>query len=394
MSNRYEHIVYLIAGYLKRELSAQEKVELNAWLDECPSNRSFLKGLQDEDRLEAKLKILHAVDREALWTLTEKKLVDRGMGNYTSQPSQFRQWIPYVAAMLIGALVLTWYIVPTSEETAIEVAERESLDTRPGGSRATLKLADGRRISLDETRQGIIVGVNGVTYNDGDPLAHISKQPGTQPQQTDRLELHTPNGGTYQITLSDGSQVWLNAGSTLKYPNQFSADTREVELEGEGYFLVTREVNRPFTVHSGDHQIRVLGTAFNINAYPDQNELVTTLVEGSVDVIDPDLASHILKPGQQAIFDGEQIKVAQVDVSYYTSWKDGRFIFNREELSVVLKQIERWYDVDFVSRINIEDVRLWGTLSREVMLSEILKVLELNTGLTFNQEGRRIIVDR
>ncbi|MGO1521833.1 MAG: FecR domain-containing protein [Sphingobacterium sp.] len=393
MPKRYEHIARLIAGHLKGELSAQDRIELNAWLDERPSNRSFLERLQDEGRLEAKLKILHAVDREGLWALTQKKLADGEMLDHVPQPGRFRRWLPYVAAMLIGAFLLAWYFAPTPAETVIETVEQVPVDTKPGGHRATLKLTDGRRISLDETRQGIIIGPNGVTYNDGDPLANIHKE-ATRLQEIDRLELHTPHGGMYQITLPDGSQVWLNAGSTLKYPSRFSADQREVELEGEGYFVVTRDLNRPFTVRSGEHRVRVLGTAFNINAYPDQSELITTLVEGSVDVIDPASASHILRPGQQAIFDGEQIKVAQVDVSYYTSWKDGRFTFNREELSEVLKQIERWYDVEFVSKINIEDVQLWGTLSRDVMLSELLKVLELNTELKFKQEGRRVIVDR
>lgn len=398
MPNRYVYLAQIISGHLSGKLTHEEQTFLQNWLAQRSENQAFLDELENENRLQEKLTAIHEVDRDRLWALTNEKIINKGLIKRTSTIRNFRsfrKWIPYAAALLIATLTVSWYFLTKQpSQVAAIVSRPPALGILPDDNQATLTLPDGRTITLDEARNGIIVGIKGITYNDGNPLTNLGDIPKGSSQAA-LLALRTPNGKTYQIVLPDGSRVWLNAASTLKYPSQFTAQAREVELIGEGYFEIVKDPQRPFTVTSGDHQIRVLGTQFNVNAYPDEKELVATLVEGSVDVLNThSKTSHLLKPGQQARLHQDAIEITDVNVSYYTSWKDGRFTFNREKLPVILRQIERWYDIKFINDATNLDIQLWGTLSREVTLSELLKVLEMNTGMKFKQEGRRVIVSQ
>lgn len=385
----YEYVALLIVKYLRDELSENEKDSLESWLEEHPENRAFLQGMRDENLLEKKLRALYAMKSDRLWEITQKKLADRKLIKRTVR-FDTKRWIPYAAALLIGGMVCFWQLRPHAPE---QLAADEQIvnDIRPAGNRATLELANGRSIVLDQGREEIVVSKDGVTYGDGDFL----EVPNDIVFGNEEVfTLQTPLGGTYKIILADGSQVWLNAGSILKYPKEFGLEKRQVELVGEGYFVVTPDAHRPFTVRSAEQEVTVLGTEFNISAYTNQKELVTTLIEGSVEVIDAHQQSYALRPGEQAVFDGKTMRVTSVDVNYYTSWKIGRFIFNREPLQEVLKQLTRWYDVEFVSQVDLRSIELWGTLSRDIMLSELLDVLEINTGLTFKRKGRRVMINK
>jgi len=311
-------------------------------------------------------------------------------------------WVRVAAAVLVVVTGSIYFFLKSTGGLQVPVAQLA--DIAPGSNQATLTLPDGRTIDLD-TAQGGIVVANGIKYVDGNKLidnGQLAMDNGGKPQGGSaaiNYQLSTPKGGTYRVTLPDGTRVWLNAASALRYPAQFTGNTREVELDGEGYFEVAKDAHRPFLVKSNGQVVRVLGTVFNINAYPDEAQVMTTLVEGAVAVgsntavARASLAFVTLKPGQQAAFKGGHIQVITVDASDYVAWKDGRFVFYNEPLPLVIKKLERWYDVSFEHQELAAGIEFWGSLSRNVMLSEILEVIELNTPLTFERKGRRIIVN-
>src|SRR5690606_12128157 len=255
---------------------------------------------------------------------------------------------------------------------------------------AMLTLASGETINLDSTEAGISIYDGEVRYEKGRLITDVIVEEAVQ-----EVKLSTPRGGQYRVKLPDGSTVWLNAASSLRYLTHFVGHNREVVLEGEAYFEVASDRSKPFVVTSAGQKVLVLGTKFNVSAYSDEGSVTTTLVEGSVRVLGANgTATAILTPGQQASLEDGVINVRQVDIAYYTGWMAGQLILNRERLSVVLRQIERWYDVEFVNDAITEDIQLWGSLSRKVMLSELLNALEMNTGYTFKQEGRTIIMSQ
>ncbi len=299
------------------------------------------------------------------------------------------------AAVLVAFTVglHLWYQgqTPVADEIAIG----------PGGNRATLTLADGRIIDLDESQSGIFAG-EGLRYLDGsavlEPIASGERILPTVPNV-----LSTPKGGVYSIILPDGSKVWLNAASTLKYPNLFNGKQRVVELDGEAYFEVVGNEEQPFLVRSGGQVVKVLGTEFNINAYGEERDIVTTLVGGKVTIYSDQKNSNrnvngespvVLKPGQQARYSDDGVQVVNVFADDFIAWKNGTFAFYGQRVPEVIRQIERWYDVSFENLDVASDIELWGALSRDVMLSQILETIELNTPLSFKQQERRITIQR
>lgn len=208
--------------------------------------------------------------------------------------------------------------------------------------------------------------------------------------------LTVPKGGQYQIILPDGTKVWLNAASTLKYPNQFNHTERKVELQGEAFFEVIRNPNQPFIVLANNKSITVLGTSFNVNSYNDESSTTTTLVEGKVKIENTATTGKINKviliPGEQASFSNANFTVTPVITEDYTSWKDGQFTFNNLPLKTITRQIERWFDVKFIYQTDPKDVKLWGSIFRDTNFSTILNVLEINTSFKYEIKGRKIIV--
>src|SRR5690606_11055125 len=260
-----------------------------------------------------------------------------------SNRKQWVRWLPYAAAFAI-ALTAAWFFWGGSDANvpAGNLA-MQSEDIAPGRNRATLSFADGRTIDLNDGKTGIVVGER-ISYLDGSEVSDI-RNLATDIQDNGNcnlssntpclMSLKTPKGGTYQITLPDGTKVWLNAASTLKYPSRFEGDERIVEIEGEGYFSVVRDKGSPFKVISKGQEIEVLGTKFNIAAYPDDHAMKTTLVEGKVKVSSLLQASieSVLIPGQQAVTQGANIEVHTVDIAQYIAWKDGNFHFDNISLA-------------------------------------------------------------
>jgi len=301
---------------------------------------------------------------------------------------RYRMWMATAAAVMVFlAVSVTIYVVTRNEGQPIKLASTHRTDIAPGGNRATLTLADGRTITLDEARDGIVIGSGAITYRDGNPLAEVAGNGENRGVMT-FLELSTPKGGTYQVMLSDGTQVWLNAGSTLKYPPHFSGTERTVELTGEAYFSVVKDTKKPFKVVSAGQEIQVLGTEFNVSAYPDDPEIKTTLVEGKVRL---SLAGELsgaaiennkyveLVPGEQGIISGESLTKTNVDTEPYTAWKAGYFYFKKTPVEEILRQAARWYDVEVVYQGGVPYETFSGDIKRDVSLRGLLDILQHST---------------
>lgn len=272
---------------------------------------------------------------------------------------------------------------------------------QPGGNKATLTLANGQKISLTDTSNGEIAEQSGMAITktaDGQLVYTIKKSPAaasaTPTTQFNTIE--TPVGGQYQINLPDGTKVWLNAASSLKYPTQFAAHQRKVELTGEGYFEVSKDKKRPFTVITDKQQIQVLGTHFNVNAYKEEQATKTTLLEGSVKVSNTGLQkqgdSKLLSPGEQSTLTQASFQVEKVDIENVVAWKNGYFTFADEDLEVSMRKLSRWYNVDISYQGKFDNISFGGAISRSKSLAEVIQILELTRKVKFKIEGRRIIL--
>lgn len=310
-----------------------------------------------------------------------------------------------VAASLLAILSIGLYFysnraLDTQTELSKSVLSEEKVIIKPGGDKAVLTLSDGSKIILEDAKNGLLANQAGVSIQktaDGELLysfakndKHISE---TIPKEVIYNKIETPFGGKYQINLPDGSKVWLNSASTLRFPAFFSGNTREVELNGEAYFDVARNPDMPFKVITKDQIVEVLGTQFNINSYSDEESFKTTLIEGSVKIIYKDKVV-LLSPGQQFQPSLKSSKVIEADTEEVIAWKKGYFLFKDEDIQSIMRKVSRWYNVEVTYSGDIPDVGFGGNISRSKDINEVLNVLQLTNAVHFKVEGRRITVMR
>lgn len=297
--------------------------------------------------------------------------------------NRFSAYFKYAAAVLLLLSISTvWYYMINKAKKPVQ-EQIAAADILPGTNRATLTLSNGNAISLSEGQEGLVVSPDQMSYADGTP---IMKTPEVQ-----LATITTPRSGQYQVTLPDGSKAWLNAASSINYPTQFIADKRQVKITGEVYFEIAKNPKQPFIVQSDKQIVQVLGTSFNINAYGDKGQVLTTLVEGSLQISsDQDKNIVKIKPGQQAILSSNgQLETKEVDTDEYASWKDGLYMINNLSLEDFGKKIERWYDVE-VDMGKYKNQKLSATIRRDVKLNEVLEAIELNTNIKFSVKDRKV----
>lgn len=375
----------LIDRYLSGKATTSEKTTLESWYLQHTENSEDVLPEPDYDHL-----------AHEMWPLIHKHAVPR--------KKQVRLWPRIAAAVAAIGLGLWFYnagpFVNHNSEYGVAARQNPAQDIAPGKSTAILMLANGKTIKLSDTKTGVVVADSELKYTDGSNIeqegaALISA---SSPQQ---LTAVTPRGGTYVVTLPDGTKAWLNAASSIKFPNSFKKSAnRVVRLTGEAYFEVHKDSAHPFIVISGGQQVEVLGTHFNINAYEDEKNVRTTLLEGSVRVAPTQNASGskaagiILKPNQQAVLKpSKEIDVVEVSASDAIDWKNGEFVSKNESLASIMRKISRWYNVDVVyTTEELKNKTFDGSLSRYDNVSRILKAIEFAGAVKFKFEGKTITV--
>ncbi|WP_316815144.1 FecR family protein [Pedobacter nyackensis] len=316
--------------------------------------------------------------------------------NLDRRPTKNGLWTRIsIAALVLFTLSVTFFYYYSVRQDQQYIAN-DYANIGPGTDKATLTLSDGTKISLNDVENGEIAIQSGLkvakTANGQIGYTVVPKNKDVKAGQVIEYNtIATPRGGKYQILLPDGTTVWLDAASSLKYPVQFASDERKVELVGQAYFDVAKDKNKPFKVLSGNQQVEVFGTQFNVNAYSNQASVLTTLLEGSVKVsLKNSKSGSMLKPGEQAALEDLHFQISEADVEEAIAWKNGYFVFEKDDVRTVLNKLERWYDVDIICDHNFGQMKIGGSISRSKSLSEVLRVLQLTRKIKFKVEGRRI----
>lgn len=371
----------LLEKYKTNNLSEAEKALVEKWLLNYQDEGA---ELSDSD--------MEALSKE-VWARLPLKV---------QKPKRLWPRIVAAACLLLTLGAGLFFYSNRSSSSRAQLTDVVEGDIAPGGNKAILTLANGKKISLTDAGNGELVKHSGISISktsDGQLLYEVSSAALRTPGETKYNTVETPRGGQYQVNLPDGSRVWLNAATSLKFPLFFDhLSERKVELKGEAYFEVEKDAQRPFIVQCDKQAVRVLGTHFNISSYADDLKTKTTLLEGSVKVACLNAAAsyRILVPGQQAQIgsDPNNIHIVNVDVQAETAWKNGLFSFEDAPIENIMKQISRWYDVDIVYKNNVAGKTIWGSVTRYSSVSKVLSMLERTGKIHFKIEGRRVIVTK
>lgn len=357
-------------------LTASEHLTLDTWLKKDEKNRIFFESLQNEENLAESIKEQFNTNTHVQYKLVEKKIRQK-------KKLKILRLAGVAAAFFLAFGTGIWFFTNNTHTTDQPAMIAVSGDILPGSNKATIKLSSGQSIDLNE-HEGIHITDSGFTYNDGTSIGNTG--------HAESATLITPRGGQYQITLSDGTKVWLNANSSLQYPLAFNGKHREVQLKGEGYFEVAHNAKQPFIVKTDQQQIKVLGTAFNVRAYTEKQ--YTTLLRGSVAVnLKGSTSTRMLKPGEQAIVQDYSLSVGKIDVTDFVAWKDGIIAGTSVSLKEILSEIERWYDVDFKYAANFTNSeRAYININKNEKLSSVLKALENTYGIRAEIRGKEVII--
>ena len=382
-----EEKVHRIKAYLDETMTPEEEVEFQRWLDTSVANRVLLDRIRDERILLNKIRFAERNDKGKGWDNIQKKI--------RKSPGIFIRFMRYVAVlvtiMLIGVAV--YQVVDCRKEDDNGLLARKQPMSMKGGYRAYLELVTGERLVIDST-SNVTTRIEGAVIkaeNKGTVIVDEQKTDSvTESVEYNRLVI--PRGGEYKIVLADGSQVWINSQSVLEFPACFVGKERRVRLQGEAYFEVSKNVEKPFIVDMGNKEIRVLGTSFNVNDY--DGKFVTTLVSGKVQVFVND-KDYVLTSSMQVRVEGDDVFVEEVDVREFTAWKDGLFVFKKQKLREVMDILSRWYDVDvFYQNLELQNLHFTGTIQRHSEISGMLKFLEKTDIVKFTLNGKTLIVSK
>jgi transmembrane sensor len=399
MDNHYEAYQYaiLITKHLRGELSAIEEIKLNTWLSEKPENELLLEKLQNEGTIKNDLDFLTSIKTEDAW---QSIMVRVQKVSFTRKVYMLIQKWKFAAViiMLLSVTSVLFYkkSLPVSKlQTSISKNNKYKNDVPPGPDKAKLTFADGSAVIIDDQTTGTVKSYASlkITANHSTVSYPITAKSSGFKNQYNTIT--TPTGCKYKIALPDGSRVWLNSASSLKFPIVFNQFERKVFLTGEAYFEVASNKFKPFKVSSNNTVVQVLGTHFNVNAYNDQDAVKTTLLEGSVKIY-RDGHSKMIVPGQQAYIkrNSSKININAIDVNGPVAWKNDLFIFENEDIENVMKEVARWYDVEIEYQGKTPQSHISGSISRRNNLSQILNMLELTGGVHFSIDGRKITVTR
>lgn len=386
----------LAQKFLDGTATPEEKRQLHSWSDlKDGQEAEVVFTSEQEDAEQVKSRLLNRIQAE----ISADRIAVR------PENIAARLWYRVAAAaaiFLVAGSSVYFYTAGTIDFLKDDLADARHIAA--GKNTAVLTLANGRQINLSAALNGQLAEESGISINktsDGELVYEVKGSAGTAGDDEHLNTISTPKGGQYKVVLPDGSNVWLNAASSISFPSVFAnLSHRKVRLKGEAYFEVAKDKAHPFVVQTALQDIEVLGTHFNVNAYSEEGRIRTTLLEGSVrievggdkKVLDEDPAGVVLKPGQQSVLSDGRLSVVQADTEETVAWKNGYFKFNSESLSAVMRQLSRWYDVDVVYQGEISKDRFGGTISRYKNVADVLEMLQSTKLVKFKVEGRKIIV--
>jgi transmembrane sensor len=396
-----DYIQFLLDQWLSGKATVEEKNALMELLKTGAYARDIKNTLEDSL---AKNQDGPSWNEERLDEMMQNIVSDK-TASQNKQPAMIISWPKRIAAAAIIIMLLTSaaYLVLNRNSNVVAkeqvVVNQPAQDVNPGTSKAVLTLANGSVILLDSAATGNIAeqGAANIIKTAGGQIAYDVKDP--QHMLAENVEynvLATPRGGQYKLVLPDGSLVWLNAESSIRYPTVFAGSTRSVEVTGEVYLEVAKQKKAFLVGLSDGSSIQVLGTRFNVNAYKDESAIKTTLLQGSVKILTGS-DSAIISPGEQAqvsLGNSRTIRIlADADMDQVMAWKNGLISFRGLDIKRIMKLIERWYDMDVVFQGNLSERTFTGEAESTAKLSEILRILRLND-INFKVEGKRIIVSQ
>lgn len=410
MNTRQTHIAYLWQQFADKKATPAEIDALFEYLNDPSADETSLRFLQQQfaesvsaEKLDKEYWMNKLNDILKAAPVAPLPAGRQGSGQQAAVHRVHllrRSWFRYaaVAVLIFGIAILAVVVSSDRQSATSETGLAKKVipnDVLPGSERAILTLANGKTIMLD-SMQGNIIRQGGLTVSNGNGQLDYEGR-------GDVVEYHTmstPRGGQYRLQLPDGTDVWLNAASSITYPTAFAGKDRHVTITGEVYFEVAKDTTKPFHAKVNNMEVEVLGTHFNINSYADEGNIKTTLFEGSVRVIQGNDAA-MLEPGQQAqinmtavaLSSGRPLNIVNgVDADQVMAWKNGLFQFDKTSLSAVMRQLSRWYDVDVVYEKGVPDINLGGEMKRDLKLSQVLKGLG-KIGVNFRIEGgKRLVV--
>ena len=380
-----EQITRLLIAEKQRSLTSEERRILDNWLQESTANRELYESLKDDTKVTASLNELSSFNSD--------KAFRRFTRATRKQSRRILKTALRVAAVLIPFLFGIYFLFLNDKPQVVDPVVSESL-IQPGSSKAILQLADGTLIDLEKEETMIATENGAVINNDKKEVVYQSGSVKASSRKVEYNSIEIPRGGEYQLVLSDGTKVWLNSETSIRFPVVFSGETRELQLTGEAYFEVAENKALPFIVHTGEMDIHVTGTSFNVRAYNDENSMAATLVNGEV-VVTQKQSDEIfrLKPGQQAVVSELGTQVGEVNVEQYTAWKNGRIYFENNSLEEILSNLARWYDVeiDYASE-DLKDLRFSVDMARYTEFNQVFGILELTKKVKFKIENNKVTV--
>ena len=379
-----ERLSYLFQQLYENKISPEEREELYLLVQD-PSHvldiKELIRKTYDAPALE---ELPEQRSNEILQAIFQAGSVETAV----VKPFTKRNWFRVAAAALIVLALGAWFLADRIGNAGKQKTEQALADIAAGRDGAILTLADGSEVLLDSLQDGIVATQGGATVSIGNGQLQYEGSSGETVYNT----MRTPKGRQYQLSLPDGSKVWLNAASSIRYPVAFNGNERKVEVSGEVFFEVTPKAKQPFIVQIDQRaEVDVLGTSFNVNAYQNEPEITTTLIEGVVRVRGEGKDNELLSPGQKAAI-GKNIVVSDANIEGITAWKNGSFYFNHMKITEVMRQIERWYDVEVVYENGIPDVQLFGGVKRDLSLESMIRGLK-DMGVDLRLEsGRKLVV--
>ena len=374
----------LFQKYVDKNITEEEYVELFAYINNPETKEQVLAFMDEHNKKVQSDALVHEIDWDSMYAnITSPKKLDG------RKRSPFWKYAAAAALFVVGSVTL-YYASQNGEGKKATLAYHN--DVLPGGDKAILTLADGSTITLDNSSDGKLATQGDISIEKDAKGQIVYLVKGSAEEETQKINtLTTPAGGKFSVVLSDGSKVWLNASSSIKFPVAFDKDARKVEIKGEAYFEIEKDQHRPFYVVNGGAEIKVLGTHFNVMAYPDEYRSELTLLEGAVQ-FSKNGHSELLTPGKQILYTEsiEDTKQRVANIEEVMAWKNDLFVFNNTNIDEIMKELTRWYNVKVKYDGEKPDISFTGVIPRNANVSKVLKALELTGDVVFGVENNVI----